>query len=53
MFHFDTLLIVEIITEGFRILEQSTVSHPQKCRFSLRGNSNFDWMFWFGQYISA
>ena len=23
------------------------------CRFSLRGNSNFHWMFWFGPFISA
>ena len=42
MLHSDTPLIVEIITEGCRIWEKSTVSHPQKfCRFSLRGNTIF------------
>ena len=50
MLHSDTPLIVENILEGFRIREQSTVSHPKKfCQFSLRGNRNIDQMIWFGQ----
>ena len=54
MLHSDTPFIVEIILEGFRIREQSTVSNPKFfCRFSLRGNTTFDRKFWFGQYISA
>ena len=34
MLHSDTPLIIAIITEGCRIWEKSTVSHPQRfCRF--------------------
>ena len=40
MLHSDTPLIVEMILEGFRIREQSTVSYPKQfCRFQLRGNT--------------
>ena len=52
MLHSDTPLIIAIITEGCRIWEKSTVSHPQRfCQFSLRGNTNFDRIF-FGVHMS-
>ena len=52
MLHSDTPLIIAIITEGCRIWEKSTVSLPQRfCRFSLRGNTNFDRIF-FGVHMS-
>ena len=28
-------------------------SQKKNCGFSLRSNTNVDWIFWFGQYISA
>ena len=43
MLHFDIPAFVEIISEGFRIREQNTVSQPQTfCKFSLSGSTHFD-----------
>ena len=41
MLHSDTPRNVEIISEGFRIWQQSTASHPQKRNFYSDGATDF------------
>ena len=54
MLDWDTPLIVAIITEGCRIWEKSTVSHPQDfVDFNFAATQILTEYFFFGPYVSA